>query len=288
MKPIIVVILCTLLSSVIANAQKIEAESSASETVIHAVNSNSVSTSSRGVYGEGYHGLEGMAKGANGIGVKGTSTTSTGIFGTSTSGRGVWGDSESSYGVLGGSDESIAVYGISGLSAGVLGQSTSGSGTSGTSTNSYGLHGTSQNFHGAWIRGNPTGGFGDIVLGGSNYFGGNDDGVIMSDPTLIGSDIFLVSNDAVVVEIDNDTTESGSFEVWNDINREVLILGEDGEFEIWNGASTNDRRLWLQSDGDLFIDGALTEGSDRHRKENIESVTEAYVLEKIMKVPVYS
>jgi len=122
-------------------------------------------------------------------------------------------------------------------------------------------------------------------MGNTNYFSGGDDGVIRSS-TEVSSDLFLVSNDAVIIELDDDIGEGGNFEIWNDADRKVMVMLEDGTFEIWDGLQTNNRTLWFQPDGDLVIDGMLTEGSDRNRKENIKAVDPHQILAKLMTVPV--
>ena len=130
------------------------------------------------------------------------------------------------------------------------------------------------------------GNFGDIILGGSNYYGGYDDGVIMSEPASVGSDIFLVSNDAIILELDNNGGETGDFQVWNSQDRKVFSMLENGQFEIWNGASSNNRKMLLEPDGGLFIDGTLKQGSARHRKENITWVDPNHILDRLIDMPV--
>ena len=52
------------------------------------------------------------------------------------------------------------------------------------------------NHHAARFSGDNDNGFADIILSGGDWVAGNDDGVIMSDPNKMGSDVFIVSNDA--------------------------------------------------------------------------------------------
>ena len=163
----------------------------------------------------------------------------------------------------------------------------SGRAISALSQTNYGISAWSVSFHGARFNGDNSNGYADIVLNGGDWIGGDDDGVIMSDPDESGSDIFIVSNDAVVIELDHDDGESGHFEVWNGDDREVLIMAEDGQLEIWNGAAANNRRLLLEPDGDLFIDGTITEGSDRNRKEKIIEIDYARILASVQLMPVY-
>jgi len=193
-------------------------------------------------------------------------------------GQSILGDGGQSYtGVRGVSQNSIGVSGVSIANAGVYGSSSS----------YYGVYGLSTSSHGAYFRSAFTGKFADIVLGGTDYFSGGDDGVIMSDPSRSGSDLFLTSNDAVIIELDNDFGEEGNFEIWDSDDNQLLVLQENGQFEIWNGFSTNNRRLLLEPDGDLFIDGSLSQGSDRNRKEQIRDLSYLEILEAVWKMPIY-
>ncbi len=150
---------------------------------------------------------------------------------------------------------------------GVYGYSESGRGVVGSSDYLYGLLGTSRYFHGAEFHG-ADGNFADIVLRGSNYINGgdNDDGVIMSDPRFSGSDIWLVSNDKVIIELDNDTSQTGDFRILDDTNGIIFRVYETGTVQV---------------------KGTTVHGSDRHRKQNITAVNYADVLARISDMPVY-
>ena len=233
------------------------------------------------------------------IGVLGESTGKAGVFGTSTSSYGVqgsgifqpgiYGTSQKHAGVLGVGIEFPGVMGQSDLVTGVAGYSNKGSGVFGNSTYSVAVSGISDEFHGSKFQGGP--GFADIVLEGSNYLGGNDDGVIMSDPDLPGSDIFLASNDAVIIELDKNGDETGNFEIWNGVGDKVFRLTDNGQTEIWANFSfppVSLRTFLLERTGNLTISGTLTEGSDRNRKENIRSIDQSEILNKLLDIPVSS
>lgn len=57
--------------------------------------------------------------------------------------------------------------------------------------------------------------------------------------------------------------------------------------EIWYGALANNRSLLLEPDGDLFIGGSLSQGSDRNTKEQITHVSYNNVLQAINEMPIY-
>ncbi len=89
---------------------------------------------------------------------------------------------------------------------------------------------------------------GTLQLGATNYFNG-DDG-LLKGPTNNSGDIFLVANDAIILEVGDNASESGNFEVWNN--------------------SEGDKLLTLDADGDLWIKGTLTQGSTSNARQNLE------------------
>ncbi len=99
---------------------------------------------------------------------------------------------------------------------------------------------------------------GTLTMGNTNYFGGNDDGVIRSS-TANSSDLFLVSNDAVIIELDDDGGEEGNFEIKDSQKRLILKILEGGQFEFWNSAATE--IMHLDPVGDLSIEGKMTVGT---------------------------
>lgn len=176
------------------------------------------------------------------------------IVGNAVGGNGIRGESSSAAGVFGRG------------TSGVHGTSTNGFGLFGESTNGYGLNARSVNGHGALFRGDNENGFADIVLQGGNWNNGSDDGVIMINPALLNGDIFLVSNDAVVIELDNNGGETGNFEIWDQ--------DDDTIFEV-------------RENGNVYLNGALLHSSDVKRKEKIITVDEKILLEKLLHLEIY-
>jgi len=67
----------------------------------------------------------------------------------------------------------------------------------------------------------------DLVLGGNSST--SDDGRIRSDTTFTSSDIFLISNDAVQIELDSDDNESGNFWILDGDDNTVFSVNENGD-----------------------------------------------------------
>ncbi|WP_299271864.1 tail fiber domain-containing protein [uncultured Psychroserpens sp.] len=84
----------------------------------------------------------------------------------------------------------------------------------------------------------------DVILGGRSNTSAGDDGIIASDPEYLGSDIFIRSNDAVVVQLDFDNDETGQFEIKAGDGSEIFEVDETGTIRQ-NGATihSSDRRL---------------------------------------------
>jgi hypothetical protein len=101
---------------------------------------------------------------------------------------------------------------------------------------------------------------GTLTMGNTNHFGGNDDGLIRSssEPS---SDLFLISNDAFIIELDDDNNETGNFEIWDGEDQVLLKMLDGGQFEIWDGQPTSNRNLLLEANGDLSINGVMTVGA---------------------------
>jgi hypothetical protein len=164
-----------------------------------------------------------------------------------------------SYALRGESDSAsgsaAAIYGRitatspGGFSAGVRGvnEGTGGNGIGvwGSQNGSgWGLYGTSVTGYGAFLTSSSVGGRGlytrggtnadaDIVLGGNST--ANDDGRIISDPNYSGSDIFLISNDAVVVQLDADAgpAEDADFAIQDKNANTIFNFDEGGEFSLY-------------------------------------------------------
>ena len=74
-----------------------------------------------------------------------------------------------------------------------------------------------------------------IELGGSDtpYGGGEDDCVIRTERGVSGGDLILVSNDEIVLHLNDDNNfDAGHFAVLNSSNNEVMNLDESGNLTI--------------------------------------------------------
>ena len=88
----------------------------------------------------------------------------------------------------------------------------------------------------------------------------------MSDPSYGDSDIFLISNDAVVLELDNNRDQTGNF---------FIKAGDDSViFQVTEG-------------GTVYVKGSSVHGSDRNRKECIIDLDYSDVLKSISALPIY-
>lgn len=101
----------------------------------------------------------------------------------------------------------------------------------------------------------------DLILGGTSNTTAGDDGIISSDPDYAGSDLILISNDAVFINLDNDDNENG-------------------EFIINNGAGTG--VFAVTEAGNVFVNGSLVHSSDKRLKRDIETLP--YGLKDILKL----
>ena len=100
-----------------------------------------------------------------------------------------------------------------------------------------------------------------IELGASNWFFGNDDGVIATQRDSLSSDLFLVSNDAVVVQLDNDGNEEGHFAVQKSDKSWVVLVDENGNLDAKGTIDAVD----IQCSG-------MSICSDRRYKSNIQRI----------------
>ncbi len=134
----------------------------------------------------------------------------------------------------------VGVHVISANRSGVLVQSANRYGVYVASAGEDGVyaHSTSASFYGGRFYNSATGGAGLYARGGNNtapdlVLGGNsstsDDGRIRSDTTFTSSDIFLISNDAVQIELDSDDNESGNFWILNGDDNTVFSVNENGD-----------------------------------------------------------
>lgn len=135
--------------------------------------------------------------------------------------------------------------GVSGKTYGVFGQSSSPDGYGGyfynNSLNGVGLYASGGTSIAA-----------DLVLGGTASGGNDDDGRIVSDPAYTGSDIYLVSNDAIVLALDSDDNEDGDLEVQNSSQTTILKASEDGTLYVGGSGiiqSEAPSYLWISGNG---------------------------------------
>lgn len=78
-----------------------------------------------------------------------------------------------------------------------------------------------------------------LELDGEAYFSSTaDDGIIRAVDGS-GADLFLISNDAVVIELDNDNNESGNLSLYNGNNEVVFDVDESGHTKVGSGGNGN-------------------------------------------------
>jgi hypothetical protein len=185
-------------------------------------------------------------------------------------------EGQTGYGVLGvaidesGNSSTVGVRGEAFLGAGVEGEGSVGVRGSGVD----GVLGTGS-LRGGSFTGTGTGvglrargatnAVPDVVLGGNSA--SNDDGVIRSDPSFSGSDLFLSSGDAVVIQLDVDADTADSDFVVQDENGVNLFEVDDS--------------------GAVRVLGAIVHGSDRERKTLHRRVDTRALLELLARLPLY-
>lgn len=150
-------------------------------------------------------------------------------------------DTGESYGVYARTYASLGrgVYGYasasSGLTYGVYGRSNSTIGTGvygyvgSSSGQTYGVRGESNSAEGVGVyaRGRDAGA--DLILGGNADTATGDDGKIFSDPDYTSSDIYLITNDTLRVDLDQDNDgEDADFEIRNGDDTLIFNVDEDG------------------------------------------------------------
>ncbi len=110
---------------------------------------------------------------------------------------------------------------------------------------------------------------GSLQLGPTDHFNGDD--ALLLGPSIPGADIFLVANDAVIIEIGDIPNQSGNFQVWNG-----GLINTDPDRIIFD----------LTETGNLEISGTLSQGSDLHSKERITHIDNMDILNKIVNLPI--
>lgn len=89
---------------------------------------------------------------------------------------------------------------------------------------------------------------------------GSDDGFILTDNSEPSSDLFLKSNDKVIIDLDVNDDENSSFSVRNSVGATIFNLLENGN---------------------LSVDGTLVHTSDINRKHDINAVHSNDILDKV-------
>ena len=198
------------------------------------------------------------ATSGNNYGVRGSSRSPSGFGGyfynsNATGGTGVYGEG-AIYGVRGKADLSSwsgefppPIYGVYGevnspaYGTGVYGSANTGVQGDGTSTGvsgfaantrgrAYGVFAMSMSTDGAGVYAMGKDRGADLILGGNANTGVGDDGKIFSDPNYVSSDIYLVANDGVRIDLDNDGNgEDSDFEIRDKDNNLIFNVDESGE-----------------------------------------------------------
>jgi hypothetical protein len=162
--------------------------------------SNEAEYGSTGVYGEAIIGVFGQSNSSSG----------TGVYGDARAGSGT------THGVYGRS------YSLSGT--GVYGHANMGSGTT------YGVYGRSDSSSGAGVYARGTDLGADLVLGANASTYAGDDGRITSDLDYPSSDIFIISNDNIRLDLDDDGDgEDADFEIYNRDNTLIFDVDDGGD-----------------------------------------------------------
>jgi hypothetical protein len=140
----------------------------------------------------------------------------------------------------------VAADGASGVNYGVLARSSSPDGYAGWFANSA-VDGV-----GLYARGGSSIAA-DLVLAGTASGGNDDDGRILSDPAYASSDIYLKSNDAILLDLDSDDNEDGDLEVRNSSDTTILKASENGNVHLGIDAG----EVMTITVGDHFRDNAI-------------------------------
>ena len=121
--------------------------------------------------------------------------------------------------------------------------------------------------------GNFTGDQAGVVAEGKNdidlIVGDFNNGRIISAPLGANSDLFLESNETVVVRLDRDQN----------------IDPDSGTFQVRNGDAAT--VFAVHENGDVDVNGVMVHSSDRDRKENLVRVDAVKVLDLVSALPLY-
>ena len=108
------------------------------------------------------------------------------------------------------------------------------------SANNYGVYARTDSADSAGVYARGKDGGADLILGGNAETATGDNGNIHSDPTYPSSDIVLVTNDCIRIDLDNDGN------------------GEDADFEIYD--KDDDCIFDVDERGDVYADGSFHSG----------------------------
>lgn len=256
----------------------VEGFASADSGENYGVTGISASTSGRGVFGwagatdgqtVGVYGrTDSRSNQARGIFGEATSTGNGITYGvrgesSSTRGRGVLGEAKASSGVaIGVRGESRSTEG-----RGVFGWANAENGAA------FGVYGSSDSPDGAGVYALGRGEHDpDLVLGGRST--SNDNGVIWSDPSYPGSDIFIRSNDHVGIHLDRDGDgeDSSRLYVYNGDGNTIFRLDESGFLRVRN--SSEETIFQVNQTGTARVNVLqITGGSDLSERFDISSAS---------------
>lgn len=216
---------------------EISADVQTKDAVLMVTNTNS--SDSSGIYGQGVIGVQGVSNITNGFGVYGlhasASGTTPGVYGgtnsNSSSASGVFGEVTTT--TPGGYSAAVRGKnaGLGGNGIGVWGsQDGGGWGIYGTTVSGFAGRFTATGAGGVGVYAQASSGADpDLILGGNTNTNQGDDGVISSDPLYPGSDIFLRTNDAVVIELDHDGNgEDADFMIQDKDGNLIFNVDESG------------------------------------------------------------
>ena len=139
------------------------------------------------------------------------------------------------YGVYGEVNPPAWGYGVYGrANTGVYGYGTTNDGVVGiaasTRGKAHGVFGMSMSTDGAGVYAVGKDRGADLILGGNADTGVGDDGKIFSEPSYASSDIYLVANDGVRIDLDNDGNgEDADFEIRDKDDNLIFDVDESGE-----------------------------------------------------------
>ena len=109
----------------------------------------------------------------------------------------------------------------------------------------------------------------DLVLGGNGE--SDDNGRLTSDPEMPSSDLVLISNDRVFIDLDDN---------------EARDLDADGNSLFVIRGGLNNSLLTVNENGNATLAGTLTQSSDRNTKHDIETVDTETVLATLLELPI--